>query len=190
MKTRSTTYFQKFLSIILILTIPCILFAFLTNTHSDINRALIGIELFPSFLASDRGIENKTQDNQLNIVFIYQFDRDVAEELSIRLNALGKIRGIPIQITISSANNFECSGNKKIAGVFITESMIRLEEIIKKSIENQFIVFSPFEGDVEKGVTGGIYITERIVPYINLKTLGLAKISMKSFFLRVSHKYE
>jgi len=186
------TYFQKILTGLLLITIPCILFAFPDIAISDEQkRLLIGIDLFPSFLASDQNIRNKKgRDNQLNIVILYQYDKTTADNMAQRLNSLGKIRGTPIKVIASSVYDLEHSKNQTIAGIFIAESMIPLESIINKSIDNNFIIFSPFEGDVEKGATGGIYITERIVPYINMITLRRAKIEMKSFFLRVSKKYD
>jgi len=175
----------------MIITIPCILFAFNISEGEDNKRLLIGIDLFPSFLASDQDIASKTgSDNQLHIVLIYQYNKQIAENMAKRLENLGKIRGIPIKVMVLSVSEIDFFNNQTIAGIFIVESLVPLASIIKKSIDNHFIVFSPFEGDVEKGVTGGIYITERILPYINNETLRLANIEMKSFFLKVSKKYE
>lgn len=173
------------------ITIPIIILIISVSELYSNNRILIGIDLFPSFLASDQNIHNKIgEDKQLHIVIAYQYDQNTAIDMANRLKDLGKIRGIPIKVYISTENEIEYSKDQNIAGIFIAESMIPLRSIIKKSIEQSFIVFSPFEGDVEKGVTGGMYITDRIVPYINVKTLLLAKINMKSFFLKVSKQYE
>jgi len=173
------------------ITIPIIILIISVSELYSNNRILIGIDLFPSFLASDQNIHNKIgEDKQLHIVIAYQYDQNTAIDMANRLKDLGKIRGIPIKVYISTENEIEYSKDQNIAGIFIAESMIPLRSIIKKSIEQSFIVFSPFEGDVEKGVTGGMYITERIVPYINVKTLLLAKINIKSFFLKVSKQYE
>jgi hypothetical protein len=173
------------------ITIPIIILIISVSELYSNNRILIGIDLFPSFLASDQNIHNKIgEDKQLHIVIAYQYDQNTAIDMANRLKDLGKIRGIPIKVYISTENEIEYSKDQNIAGIFIAESMIPLRSIIKKSIEQSFIVFSPFEGDVEKGVTGGMYITDRIVPYINVKTLLLAKINMKSFFFKVSKQYE
>ena len=187
----SPTYFQKILTGLLIVTIPCLLFAFSEIAGSDNKRLLIGTELFPSFLASDTNISEKTDnDGNLFIVVIYQYDIQTAKDMAKRLKSLGKIRDIPIKVKVSSAQEIEKFDNQKIAGMFISETMIPLTSIINDSIEKHYIVFSPYEGDVEKGVTGGIYITEKILPYINLTTTHRAAIKMKSFFIRVSKKYE
>lgn len=170
---------------------PFLLLLFFVTAAYPNNRVLIGINLFPSFLASDQNIHSKIgEDNHLHVVIVYQYDVKTANDMADRLNELKKIRNIPIKLNISTVLDIEYSENQNIAGIFIAESMIPLVSIIKKSIKNNFIVFSPFEGDVEKGVTGGIYITDKIVPYLNVQTLLLAKIKMKAFFLRVSKKYE
>jgi hypothetical protein len=188
---KNITYFQKMLIGFMLVTIPYVLFADNFTEGEDLKRLLIGIDFFPSFLASDQDIASKTgSDNQLHIVLIYQYNKSTADDMANRLGSLGKIRGIPINVNVLSVTEIDFFNDQPIAGIFITESMISLASIIKKSIENHFIVFSPFEGDVEKGVTGGIFITERILPYINQETLCLAKIKMKSFFLKVSKKYE
>ena len=181
--------FKLFTGIILTI-IPYIIFAFPLIAKSDNKRLLIGLELFPSFLASDHNIKNKKENDQLTIVVVYQYNKQIADDMASRLQSLKKIRGIPFHVMVKSVYEIQSIHNQIIAGVFVSESMISLEAIIKQSIVNQFIVFSPFEGDIEKGATGGIYITEKIVPYLNMSTLHKANIQMKSFFLRVAKKYE
>jgi len=184
-------YIQKLLIGIIMITIPCILLAFHDSEGSDRMRLLIGLDLFPSFLASDQQIHNKVDiDNKLNVVVAYQYNQQIAEKMAKRLRQLGKIRGIPIKVKIATVNDIEFFEKEIISGVFIAELLISLKPIIDKSIVKQFIVFSPFEGDVEQGVTCGMYIAEKIVPYINTKTLTLSKIKIKNFFLRVSKQYE
>jgi hypothetical protein len=187
----TTTYVQKILTGFFLITIPCIFFTLPEIAGSDNKRLLIGIELFPSFLASDVNISNKTDNNNnLCIAIVYQYDKQTADDMAKRLKSLGKIRGIPIKVVVLSVQELEKIEKQIIAGLFIAESMICLPPIIDDSIEKNYIVFSPFEGDVEKGATGGIHITEKIFPYFNLKTAHRAAIKMKSFFIRVSNKYE
>jgi len=190
----SATFYQKLLIGLLFITMPFILFGISETEGIDNKRLLIGIDLFPSFLASDKNIQHKVgDDHHLHIVIAYQYEEQIANDMAQRLESLKKIRGISIKVVIYSVQDFdklEYIEDQTIAGLFIAESMIPLNQIIKLSIKKQFIVFSPFQGDVEKGVAGGIYITEKILPYINMKTLREANIKMKSFFLRVSKKYE
>ena len=48
------------------------------------------------------------------------------------------------------------------------------------------LVFSPFAGDVEAGAVAGIYVADRILPFINLRQAQRAGIRFKPFFLKVA----
>ena len=65
-----------------------------------------------------------------------------------------------------------------------------LRHIVSYGIKNHIIVFSPFEGDVEKSITAGVFIGARVQPSINMKTLKASGIQIKFFFLKVAKKYE
>ena len=50
--------------------------------------------------------------------------------------------------------------------------------------------FSPLAGDIERGVLGGIAVSDRILPEINLQSLIDHGIYLRPFFLKVSAHYE
>jgi hypothetical protein len=50
-------------------------------------------------------------------------------------------------------------------------------------------VFSPFAGDVEAGVSSGLVVSDRILPYVNVEAMRLSGVQMKPFFLRVAEQY-
>jgi hypothetical protein len=76
------------------------------------------------------------------------------------------------------------------AAIFLTQPLDeRLPEIIKYAISRGIILFSPFQGDVEKGVLGGVHISDRVLPHINASTMKSAGINIKQFFMRVSVIY-
>ncbi len=54
----------------------------------------------------------------------------------------------------------------------------------------RLVVFSPFEGDVERGVQSGIAVEARVRPYVNTKALRAAEVRLKSFFMKVAKAYE
>jgi hypothetical protein len=43
---------------------------------------------------------------------------------------------------------------------------------------------------VERGATGGIVVSDRILPYVNMETVRQSEIRIKSFFLRIAVAYE
>jgi hypothetical protein len=48
------------------------------------------------------------------------------------------------------------------------------------------VLYSPFEGHVERGVPAGIAVEAKVQPYLNLSALQAAGIELKPFFLKVA----
>ncbi len=48
------------------------------------------------------------------------------------------------------------------------------------------ILYSPFEGDVERGVTAGLSIEAKVLPFVNQRTLEASGVELKPFFLKVA----
>ncbi len=155
-------------------------------------RVRLGLELFPSFLAADRDIADKTgPDGKLALLLVYDNNPDLAEKLARRLNRIRSIRGAPIHVTSMQHEEFSHFEDAAAAGIFLVQRMgPDLDQFIEYGKEHGVIVFSPFEEDVERGVSGGVIITHRIFPYINKKTVLSSGIRFKKFFLRVADIYE
>ncbi|KPA11038.1 hypothetical protein MHK_008740 [Candidatus Magnetomorum sp. HK-1] len=183
----------KIISIFIAIKILIITFVISTpfSAYCTDPRIYMGIDLFPSFLASDKKIKNKMgENNQLNILLLYNKNREQAEELAKRLLKVKKIRKIPVNVIIEHHTLIDKWQKKQLAGVFITETFLNISSIIKFGIDKKIIVFSPFEGDVEKGMATGFFISEKVVPFINKKTIQSSNIHFKSFFLRISKSYD
>lgn len=164
--------------------------------EKDEIRVRAALDLFPSILAADMGIEDKTgPDGSLLLVLLYTDNKEKASEMAEYLRKVDQIRGIPIRIEISDERFLYQKGDQfekqTPAGIFLTQSLSNnIDSIITYGREKQIIVFSPFEGDVERGVLGGIHISERLLPYINMSTLQSSNIRIKSFFLRIARCHE
>lgn len=162
-------------------------------------RRSIGLSLFRTLLASDRHINQKANpDNQLNIILIYSGDPDDTLRISERLVNIGrgakkgKIHGMPIKISNINVDNLPYIQFSEIAGIYIVDKLLeqQLDTVIKIGISHQIIVYSPFEGDVEKGVSAGLAVGIRVLPYINLKALEKAQVAIKALVLKVAKIYE
>lgn len=162
-------------------------------------RINIGLKLFRAILAADLAIKTKTnsQDN-LSILLIYkdsptkgeQFSQDLLE-MGIK-NGHARIKGIPLQVSSMSYQQFLTDNPESPAGIFLVDK-IPTEELIQIAsygIKHRIIVYSPFEHDVENNVTASLHIGARVLPVINMKTLEASHIQIKSFFLKVAKKYE
>ena len=158
-------------------------------------RLTIGARIFRALLAADTDLEGKTAgDDELKLCLLYLDDatnaKVVAEALSRRDDP--RIRGKEIQIeTLSYA---ECLADPAdhYAAIFLTQriSDAELARLINLSSSRNLIVFSPFEGDIERGVQSGIAVEARVRPYLNLTALRDAGIELKSFFMEVAKKHE
>lgn len=175
-------------------------------TFSDISiadkegaRIRIGLKLFRSILASDTKIKQKKNLNgELALIIVYKDSQSDAVLYARKLQYMGKgksqgkIKKIPLSITTLSVNQLDILDSFNPAGIFIVEEITNrlLQYIINYGIKRQIIIYSPFTGAVEQGVTAGLFIGARVKPYINSKTLKTSQLQLKSFFLKVSEFYE
>jgi hypothetical protein len=154
-------------------------------------RAWVGLDLFPTFLAADDHInEKKGEDGRLHLLLVYKERRGLAEEMAGQLSRIRAIRSIPVQVSEVMIDDLENTPGDTPAGLFLVERMgDRLGTAIQFGQERHIIVFSPFPGDVEKGVNSGMVISDRILPYVNVEAMHLSGVYMKSFFFRIAERY-
>ena len=154
-------------------------------------RIRAGLDLFPSLLAADLNIQDKTgRDGKLHLVLAHADIPEKAKEFAAHLASVERIRGVSIRVVIADYQSLDQFTDQTIAGVFLIQPLTHtLKPIITFAREHQCILFSPFEGDVERGVSGGMHISDRVLPYLNISALEAANIRIKSFFLRVSVRY-
>ncbi len=155
------------------------------------SRAWAGLDLFPSVLAADAEIAGKRgPDGKLSLVVLYQTDRELAAEMARRLTRTGTIRGIPIRVEITRDPRPLHGTAPPPAGIFLAEPRIGdLEAVTEFGRENRRLVFSPFAGDVERGVPAGIAVSDRILPLVNAEALDAFGLRLKPFFLRIAEVY-
>ena len=162
-------------------------------------RTETGLRLFRSLLAADLALEKKAgPDGRLLVLFFHERDPRRAEHLArafARADAAGNpepVRGLPLAIETTSDPAFRGQANRTPAGIFLAEdpSGANLRSIIQYGIANRVIVYSPFEGHVERGVLGGLAVEAQVRPYINQSTLAASNITLKDFFLKVTKVYQ
>lgn len=167
--------------------------ALIADTYSD-RRVTVGLNLFQTLLVADQGAEARANEaGELPIYVLYADDQIQADSYANRLRLeLGSIRKHQTRIESVSLNDFLSQKQGSPLGVFISQRLTgdELEQLIRRSIKLGVILFSPFEGDVEKGVLAGLSVQASVRPYINLKTLKETDIEIKPFYLRVARTYE
>jgi hypothetical protein len=169
------------------LLMPGSLFA---NELSD-ERVRIGLDLFPSLLAADADIAaKKCADGNLHLLLVHAGRERFAREMAERLSQIKEIRGIPIRVSLVAIEALGETLECPIAGIFLSERVgDGLSSVIRFGRDRHAVLFSPFPGDVEKGVASGILISDRILPYVNLEALRLSGVHIKSFFFGIAEHY-
>jgi hypothetical protein len=165
----------------------------LANVHADSyddRRVRAGARLFRSMLAADTGLaRRKDADGSLHVM-LYAADPQLAREIGALIvpadPAKSKLRGMPM--TLQNADRLPADGTEVPAGLFLASipSDAELERLVRWSIANKVIVYSPFEGHVERGVAGGISIEAKVQPYVNLATLKASGVELKPLFMKVA----
>lgn len=158
-------------------------------------RLTIGAKIFRALLAADLGLEKKTTpDGELNLCLLYTDESSNAETVAKTLANRDdpRIRGKKLHIeTLPYAQCLDDSAGRHTA-IFLTQRLndAELSRLLVSAGRHGILVFSPFEGDIERGVPGGIAVEARVRPYLNLTALRRADIRLKSFFVEVAKKYE
>lgn len=159
------------------------------DAQSD-RRVELGLKLFRTLLQADLDLAKKATDGKLLVVFVHIDDGKRAAELA---KEFGKkeILGLPLEVVTTSDGTLAAFEKRPPAGIFLTQApdSKTLAAIVKAGIDRGVIVYSPFEGHVEKGVLGGISVEAQVRPYLNEATLNASRISLKGFFLSVAKVY-
>jgi len=162
-------------------------------------RVLNGLKMFKSILQADQDINDKhNADNGLDIVFLYTGDLQRAEKLArsfLRMgrgDKKGRVKDMPVFVHLVKDMAHIEEMEIAVAGIFILDKL-STEEIKAIALFGQnhnIVTYSPFRGDVEKGIFSGLTIDTSPKPFINAQVMNNSGIRIKSFFLRVATLYE
>ena len=154
-------------------------------------RLQIGINLLPAVIAANNGLVNFAAEDSLPIYLVYLENDHVARLLNRSLGRISEIKQRRLDARIISFEQLLAQDIAPMSTIFIAEPMDeRLDELIEYSKSSRALLFSPFEGDVGRGVASGFHVTDRVRPLVNLESLKQSKIQLKAFFLRIAVKHE
>lgn len=158
----------------------------------DQRRVGIGLNIFPAVLAADQALDRKAAaGGRLELLLLYATDRADALQLANRLNSFAPIRGLAIDARVAGYDQLAAYDKHPPAGIFLAEpSPGDVAAVTAFGERHHIIVFSPFAGDVERGIATGLYVSDQILPYVNLQTLQRSDIQLRPFFLEVAQHYE
>jgi len=152
-------------------------------------RAELAARMFRAFLTADVDLDKKAIDNRLVVLFVYSDDRRRAVSLAGEFLGQAKdIHGVPIEIEFTNDATLAAYRTRIPAGIFLAQTVpaSALRPVVRYGIDHHVIVYSPFEGDVERGILGGISVEAQVRPYVNAQTLSASNITLKSLFFKVT----
>lgn len=168
--------------------------SFAIGDELEARRIKTSLAIFPRIVAVDEDIDSKLDaDKQVQLVVTYRNDSVSAQnQASILSASVQNIGGRPLAVRAVEMNELLGLGSAAISGVFVAEVLEddALERLLQFARERHILVFSPFSGDVERGVTAGISVGSQVKPYFNLPALARAKIVVNPTLLRISKHYE
>ncbi len=173
----------------LLLTSATLSFAFAARADDQSARRIrAGARVFRTLLAADLRLTERATDGVLHVAI---YSRDVA--LGATVAALiapsdkgGAIRDVPVLAKVVSELPEQVPAGIFIASPLDAQSLARW---VKYCQDRQVVLYSPFEGDVERGVMAGLAIEATVQPYLNENALDAAGVELKPFFLRVAKVY-
>lgn len=158
-------------------------------------RITAGAKIFRALLAADVDIDRKTgAGGKLRLCLLYIDDPGNAEMASATLANRDdpRIRKLKVRIEMLPFAQYIAGDKGQFAGVFLTQRLNaqQLQALMAFANAKHLVVFSPFEGDVERGVQSGIAVEARVRPYLNTRALRAAQVRLKPFFMKVAKAYE
>jgi hypothetical protein len=158
-------------------------------------RITAGARIFRALLAADMDIQSKASPRgELRLCLLYLDDTRNAEIAAATLGHRddSRIRKMKIRIEILSFAKCFAKSQPRFAGIFLTQRLneAQLKTLVAFSKARHMVVFSPHEGDVERGVQSGIAVEARVRPYLNPVALRDAQVRLKTFFMKVAKAYE
>ena len=179
------------IGLILLLYLASVLTATANAQESLSPRLQIGINLLPAVIAANKGVATIDSDKKLPIYLVYRDNMQPAEMLEEYLGRIGMIRKRGIDVQLIELDDLLALDPEPFATVFISEQLDqRLPELIAFSQQQRALLFSPFKGDVKRGVATGFRVTDKVLPMVNQESLKQSKIQLKAFFLRIAVQHE
>jgi len=157
-------------------------------------RVIISASIFPRIVAVDLDLAQKLDASKnVRLGLIYVSNKLAAEKIArLMTRNIKNIAGNNIVIELINVTEFDFGNLGRLTGLFFVQrvSAEQLKKISLYSKQFNVLTFSPFEGDIERGVMASIFVGAKIRPYFNLASLSRAGVNLKSALIRVSKTYE
>ncbi len=155
-------------------------------------RLQVGAKMFLALLAANQGIASKVNDEGiLPIVVAYKEDKHQANFVTQHIANKKRIKRHPFELNQHTVASLTTTVQQPVAGIYLAEPLdiATQQTLIQYAQQNQIVLFSPFEGDIERGVMTGMNIAAKVRPYVNVAAIKDAGLNIKPFFLKVAKTY-
>jgi hypothetical protein len=161
--------------------------------ENERRRVDISLSIFPRIVAVDNQFRAKLlEGNKARLLFVGGVDKNYVQMLANRMEkATGNIGGVPVETRVVSVSE-EFPLSVLPTAIFLAEKLndAQLEKVLAYAREQQRLLFSPFVGDVERGVAVGISVGSRVRPYFNRAALRETRVSVNALLMKMSKHYD
>lgn len=162
-----------------------------TLWEEEQQRFRVGLKIFPACLGAVENLDDRlASDGSLQVLVIYEGSDATARQAVTSLNGIGKVRGLKLNAKALSVTAIDEDREADVSAIFVASVGLGSRQLRAWSERYRALVFSPFDGEVEAGAVAGLYVADRILPYINLAQSQRAGIRFKAFFLQVARQYD
>lgn len=178
--------------VVLLILLCNISFAF-AGDSTTLRRLSISAAIFPRIVGVDQNLPDKLANNQVVLQIVYHRKTEIANRVkTIMQNKVARISGHPIEVKLIRLDQLNTDIIKGSAGLFIADPLQDREFSLVSQLcrSGQRICFSPYPGDVERGILAGIYIDSQIRPYFNREALRASGVNINPILLKASKTYE
>ena len=157
----------------------------ISNVFAMDARTRVGLNLVPAFAAAQVIEKSSTS---IDVWLVYQQLDDEVKEQEAYLRIRNKKQGSSLSFVMRNISDLPSlqpeQGTMLVAVQRFDDQGI--DALLAYSATHHLLTYSPYAGDVERGVMGGVLISDRIVPLINVQMLKEQQVQLKTFFLKVS----
>ncbi len=162
--------------------------------EADRRRVEISLSIFPRIVAVDEQFRQKLDlRGRVDILLVYDADEVGARQLATRLEQQNRsLGGVELVARVGRVGEGLVADTGVPSAVFVAERLTgtQLARLMRDAERERRMVFSPFPGDVERGVTVGLSVTNRVKPYFNMAALARAEVKINPLLLKMSKRYE
>jgi len=158
----------------------------------DERRVRMAARLMRALLAADTGVADKVGSDGWLEVIVLGSGRPRIDALPELIappdenSDVAQVRGLPLRVL--QARELPDQGAARPMAVFLGEPLgdVEFQRILGWCIRERVILYSPFEGDVERGATAGLSVRAKVQPYLNRDTLASSQIELQACFIQHS----